>query len=127
MKNILIAVLLFLGLSTAAQNRNKMEKSVQIKNAAVVEYVTFLAKEGVNKQEMLTAAKNTDTVLMQTKGFKHRFITLQENNIWVEIVFWESKILAEQGLNTFLEHPKSKIFLDKIKEGSVKITYSNIM
>ncbi len=128
MKNTLILAFLFLGLNTTySQNTNKMKDLVQIKNAALVEYVTFLAKEGVSKEEMLKAAKSTDAILNNIKGFKHRFISIQENNTWVEVVFWESKKHADDGLKVFLAHPKAKVFLDKIKEGSVKIEYSEIL
>lgn len=128
MKRTLLIVILLAGISnTYCQKTNKMDNIIQIQSATLVEYVTFTAKEGVTQQEMLIASKSTDTVLKAIKGFKHRFISLQENNTWVEIVFWESKKDAVKGLNVFLEHSKSKFFLSKIKEGSVKIEYSEIL
>lgn len=127
MKIFIITVLFLSGMSTVyAQKDKKMNSTIRLKNASVIEYVTFKAKEDIPSEEMLAAAKNTDAVLANIDGFIHRIISWQENNTWIEVVFWETKEHAEKGLHLFLEDDKSKDFLSKIQEGSVKIEYSLI-
>ncbi len=103
-----------------------MEINLIKENTTVIEYVTFKAKSNISNQQMLLACKETDTVLHTIEGFLHRFIALQEDNTWVEVVFWKSITHAKNGLKLFLNHKISKIFLEKIEEGTVRIEYATI-
>jgi hypothetical protein len=124
---VLIMGLSFGLISSCSQNLKKMENTVNIKNAKVIEYVTFKTKPGISIEEVLESAKSTDAILDQIEGFSHRFISIQDNGLWVETVFWESIELAQKGLTLFLENPDSKKFLENIMDDSVKIEYSTIL
>lgn len=127
MKSVIYIILFSFGLvASCKQNSGNMKKTVSINKASVIEYVTFTIKPGVVQNDFLEAAKSTDVILEGIKGFSHRFISLQENGVWTETVFWENLELAKIGLSLFLEHPDSKQFLDIIVDDSVKIQYSHI-
>ncbi len=124
-------ILTFLGLflvtNIALGQSKEQMKEMNLEEATVIEYVSFETKEGIAKETILKALKDTDTVLQEIDGFVYRFIALQENNTWVEVVYWKSKPLAEAGLQKFLGNPISKKLLEMLKEGSVKIQYSEIL
>lgn len=95
--------------------------------ATIIESVTFKAKPKVSDEALIEAALKTDVVLDNIEGFIHRYIAKQDNQTWLEVVFWQQKTLAEQGLQLFLQADESKAFLDLIESRSVKIEYAEIM
>lgn len=104
-----------------------MRNNIHIEKATLIEYVTFISKDGIEDKDLKKAIFDTDTVLNNIKGFIQRDIGKQENGIWVEVVYWENKELAEKGLEEFLNHPISKLLLTLIDSDSIKIEYSNIL
>lgn len=119
-----IKISTFILISVFIISCNQMKKSAS--EPKVIEYVTFLAKDSVSDDNLLKSAKQTDSVLEEIPGFINHYLAKQDNGTWVEVVFWESKAFATDGLEVFLKHPLSEIFLNNIKEGSVKIEYSNV-
>ena len=100
---------------------------INLSKAKTIEYVTFLSKPTISDEALLISAKNTDSVLATINGFIYRYIAKQEDGKWVEVVLWENRTQAKAGLDVFLKHPLSKDFLDKIQEGSVSISYAQVL
>ena len=90
----------------------------------VIEYVTFQSKPSTSAAELTEKAVATDKVLDTIDGYIKRFISRQDNGTWVEVVFWRDIDAAKAGLNIFLDHPDSQVFLELIEPDSVAIEYS---
>ncbi len=99
---------------------------VDLSQASVIEYVTFKINDGITQANFIKAANESEMALKTITGFIHRSIALQENGTWIEVVFWENKQVAIDGLNIFLEHEQSKNFLNFIDNESIKIEYSQL-
>ncbi|WP_153040769.1 MULTISPECIES: hypothetical protein [unclassified Pseudovibrio] len=100
--------------------------ATQLNEASVLEYVTFTAKAGTDAEKLAQVAASINNNLTNVSGFVDRYVSLQDDGIWVEVVFWKDLQSAKDGLQTFLADDRNKPFLDMVNADSVKITYSDL-
>jgi hypothetical protein len=100
-----------------------------LSKAGTIEYVTFKAKDGVTVEQMSEAAaggKINANMHDSYDGFVDRYVALQADGVWIEVVYWESEELGRAALDKFVNDPVNKPFLDLVDADSVSITYSEI-
>ncbi len=101
--------------------------AADIGRAEVIEYVTFKALDGVDKQELAGIAIAVNANLQENyPGFVERTVSLQDDGTWVEVVFWEDMPSAKAALDKFLADPLNKTFLSMVNPDSVVLTYSTL-
>lgn len=99
------------------------------RGAKVIEYVTFKAKAGVSTQALAEAAAGgavNANLKANYAGFVERYVSLQDDGVWVEVVLWQSKAAAKAALDKFVTDPANRAFLDLVDADSVSISYSRI-
>ena len=104
-----------------------MAMAADYTKAKTIEYVTFQAKEGVTVEAMTTAAAGGSinaNLTANYEGFVDRHVSLQDDGVWVEVVYWESQDAAQAALDKFVADPVNKPFLDLVNVETVSITYS---
>ncbi len=103
-----------------------MESSMYKIRISIVEYVEFKPLNGVKDEQMFSALKETDSLLQDIKGFKSRLIA-KSDQIFVEVVYWDSQEEASKGLKIFQEDIRYKNLFNLIDKDTVTIRYSSIV
>lgn len=101
--------------------------AADLSKAGTIEYVTFKAAEGVSSENLSKAAVAiNDNMAKGYPGFVDRYVSLQDDGTWVEVVYWEDLKSAKSGLDKFLKDPVNAEFLGLVNPDSVVLTYSTI-
>ena len=122
LKTATLATVMALGTMTTAM-------AADYGKATTIEYVTFQAKDGVAVDAMASAAAGgaiNANLTAHYDGFVDRHVSLQDDGVWVEVVYWESQDAAKAALEKFLTDPVNTAFLDLVNVDTVAITYSAI-
>lgn len=122
LKTAALATTLAIGTMTAAM-------AADLSKAGTIEYVTFEAKEGVSVDAMSEAAAGgtvNANLTANYDGFVDRYVALQADGVWIEVVYWESEEAGRAALEKFVGDPVNKDFLELVNVDSVTITYSDI-
>ena len=122
LKTAALATVLTIGTMTAAA-------ATDYSKATTIEYVTFKAKDGVSVEDLAeTAAGGTINANLTANyaGFVDRYVSLQDDGVWVEVVYWESEEFAKASLAQFVADDVNKAFLDMVDVDTVSVTYSAI-
>ena len=120
LKTAALATTLALGTMTTAM-------AADYSKANTIEYVTFQPKEGVSVEAMAEAAAGGSINANMTAhyaGFVDRHVSLQDDGVWVEVVYWESEEIAKAALDQFVADPVNATFLGLVNVETVSITYS---
>lgn len=120
LKSAALATTLVFGTMTTAM-------AADYSKAKAIEYVTFEAKDGVTVEAMAEAAAGgtiNANLTAHYAGFVDRHVSLQDDGVWVEVVYWESKEFAKASLAQFVADDVNKAFLDLVNVETVSVTYS---
>lgn len=103
-----------------------MENSMYKMSTDIVEYVEFKVLDGVTDEQVFSALKETDSLLAEVKGFKLRHIA-KSDQLFVEVVYWNSQEEALKGLEIFQKDDRSNNLFELIDTDTVTIRYSSIV
>ncbi len=125
MKLMLKSLAFSLALSAAVVTAAAAE-TLQINKASTVEYLHFKLVEGANPDDFLRETLAVDPVLEEYDGFVARHLARNDDESWVEIVYWETLEDAEAALPRFVEDPRTKGFLALVDSDSMSVKYSTL-
>lgn len=120
LKTAVLATTVALGMMTTAM-------ATDYSKATTIEYVTFEAAEGVEVSKMAEVAAGgtiNANLTANYEGFVDRHVSLQEDGVWVEVVYWESEEAGRAALDKFVADPVNQEFLSLVNVETVSITYS---
>jgi aspartate/tyrosine/aromatic aminotransferase len=95
--------------------------------ANVIELVTFKLKEGVTEEHFLTASDEVNTgALSLQKGFINRKLVKNED-IWVDIVLWETMDDAMNAAKAIVQSPISIPFGECIEQSTCQMQHLTVI
>lgn len=87
-----------------------------------VEVAVFKLAHGTSIDEFQGAAREVTGHLRRFDGFKRRELLHDpDSDVWIDIVHWTSRDLAQQAADTIMERPEFEAFLQKIDPSSVQM------
>jgi len=102
--------------------QNKKDMTAQTNHIGMVEITTFQLNEGISTEEFTTAAERMqEQFLAKQSGFLKRTLTVSEDGVWTDIVFWEDQGSFELAMQKAESAEHTLPFMDKIDFNSVKM------
>lgn len=123
-------IILF-GLATAfmvscnTSTQNKKEMTMEYQKAGMVEITTFKLYQGVNEKDFEQSARDMQKdFLVKQNGFIKRTLTVSQDSIWTDVVFWKDKQSAEKTMKLAETSELVLPFMEKIDFNSVKMNFT---
>jgi hypothetical protein len=121
--------LIFLGLvaafTTACNNpstQNQKEMTTQEKKTGVVEITTFKLNQGVAVKDFEQSALSMQKDFLEKQsGFVKRTLTVSQDSVWTDIVYWQDQQSAEKTMQLAEKSELVLPFMEKIDFNSVKM------
>ncbi len=91
----------------------------------VLEIVTFRLNDGVDQVEFLSAAEGTERLLRERGALVRRFLTVDDDGIWTDVIDWQSLPEALTAAEEVLRHPDFAPFGSMIDGSTVSMPRRN--
>ena len=125
--------LIFIGLAAALMTscnpstHNQKEMITQVKNPGVVEITTFKLNQGVTEKDFeQSALAMQKDFLEKQSGFIKRTLTVSQDSVWTDVVFWQDKKSAEETMKLAETSALVLPFMEKIDVNSVKMNLARM-
>lgn len=93
----------------------------------VLEIVTFRLVEGTDGAAFLDAARGTEAMLRDRGALVRRFLTVDEDGLWTDVVEWTSRDAALAAAEAVMAEPSFQPFMAMIDPDSVAIRHASIL
>ncbi len=121
-KSILIGLATAFLMSCNQSTQNKKEMTMEQQMTGMVEITTFKLNQGVTAKDFEKSARVMQKDFLEKQnGFIKRTLTVSEDSIWTDLVFWKDQ---ESAVKTMKLSETSKLvlpFMEKIDFNSVKM------
>ncbi len=92
-----------------------------------IEMVLFKVKSNVTENEAHTKLISLDTVLKTIPGFISRKLSKNEDDIWLDIVFYEDMACAKNAAELVMKNETALQAFSIIDEKSVQMLHFNVI
>lgn len=90
----------------------------------IVELVQFKLQPGVSDADFIAAADQAQTGFLQHfAGFIKRELWKQDDETWVDLVYWATSEAAQESMKQFLTHPGTQRFMSMILPDSATASH----
>lgn len=93
----------------------------------VLEIVTFRLIDGADRHAFLDAARGTATLLRERGALTRRFLTVDGDGLWTDVVEWTSMEAALTAAAEVMEHPGFGPFMAMIDPETVTMRHTHIL
>ena len=93
----------------------------------VLEIVTFRTVDGTDTEQFLNAARATEAMLRERGALVRRFLTVDEDGLWTDVIEWTSMEEALAAAEVVLKHPDFAPFGSMIDGGTVHLRHAPIL
>lgn len=93
----------------------------------VLEIVTFHLNEGADADAFLSAAKGTEAMLRDRGALIHRFLTVDANGLWTDVIEWSTMAEAQAAAKAVMQHPDIAPFSAMIDGSTVNLRHAPIL
>lgn len=93
----------------------------------VLEIVTFRLSAGVSEAEFLNAAEGTERLLRERGALVRRFLTVDDDQLWTDVIEWRSLPEALAAAEEVLQHPDFAPFGSMIDGATVELRHAAIL
>lgn len=90
---------------------------------SVIELVTFRCKDGVSQDAMATTANAMEAFLHSQNGFIYRSLSRDEDDVWHDIIYWQTQEAAKQAGENFMRDPQCQDMMAHIDSKSVRMRH----
>lgn len=90
-------------------------------NAKAIELVIFKPKPGLSKQEVKSSMVPLTKILTSHKGFVSRTLAATENNLWMDLVLWETMADAKTAAKNIMKQEEALQAFQVIDENEMKM------
>lgn len=91
----------------------------------IVEVVTFKIKEGISYEDAKQKLLSLNECVEAFDGFIERRLSVNENDEWLDMVFWTNKEAALKAAELVMSNPKAMEVFAIMDETSLKINHYN--
>jgi hypothetical protein len=118
-----LSTVLFISCKLSTQNKKEMKTEQQ--KTAKVEITTFKLNQGVTEKDFEQSARAMQKDFLEKQnGFIKRTLTVSEDSVWTDIVFWKNQEGAEKTMKLAETSELVLPFVEKIDFNSVKMSHT---
>ncbi len=119
---ILIGIATAFMMSCNPSTQNKKEMTMERQTSGMVEITTFKLNQGVTEKDFEQSARSMQKDFLEKQnGFIKRTLTVSEDSIWTDVVFWKDQQSAEKTMKLAETSELVLPFMEKIDFNSVKM------
>jgi len=78
----------------------------------LIEVTIFKTKVGVDQAQFLAADAAFTEALKAMGGYIKRDLLQGENDVWIDIIHWETRADAQHSAEAIANHPEAQAFID---------------
>ncbi|MBB6521375.1 hypothetical protein [Pseudoteredinibacter isoporae] len=90
---------------------------------SVIELVTFRCKDGVSQDAMTKTANAMEAFLHSQNGFIYRSLSRDEDDVWHDIIYWQTQEAAKQAGENFMRDAQCQDMMAHIDPKSVRMRH----
>ena len=124
--------IILIGIATAfisacnPSTQNKKGTTMEQQKTGMVEITTFKLNQGVTISDFEQVARAMQKDFLEKQnGFVKRTLTVSQDSIWTDIVFWQDQQSAEKTMKLAETSELVLPFMEKIDFNSVKMNLTN--
>jgi hypothetical protein len=122
---ILIGLATDFMMSCNPSTQNKKGMTMEKQMTGMVEITTFKLNPGVTAKDFQQSARSMQKDFLESQnGFIKRTLTVTEDSIWTDVVFWKDQQSAEKSMKLAETSELVLPFMEKIDFSSVKMSLS---
>jgi len=92
-----------------------------------LEIITFTLKDKDQEAALMTASEQMDQFCKEQEGFAYRSLSHNpEDNLWYDVIYWETKAAWEKAETAFQQHPVCEAFMQAVNSESVAMQRSDV-
>jgi len=92
----------------------------------VVEFVKFKQVKGTDEAKFLDAADAMMEDVSKSKGFIKRELLKGKDDVWADLVHWETMEDAQNAMKEVMKHKTCQLFFSMIDESSTDMNHFEI-
>jgi hypothetical protein len=120
---ILIGLAAAFMMSCNPSNQKKKEMTMEQQMTGLMEITTFKLKHGVKEKDFEQSARAMQKDFLEKQnGFIKRTLTVSEDSIWTDVVFWKDQQSADKTMKLAETSELVVPFMEKIDFKSVKMS-----
>jgi len=120
---VLIGIATAFVMSCNPSTQNKKEMTIEQQMTGMVEITTFKLNQGVTAKDFEQSARAMQKDFLENQnGFLKRTLTVSEDGIWTDVVFWKDQQSAEKTMKLAETTEVVLPFMEKIDFNSVKMS-----
>ena len=93
----------------------------------VLEIVSFRVVQGTDTADFLNAARATEAMLHDRGALVRRFLTVDDNGLWTDVIEWTSMDEALAAAEAVMQHPDFAPFGSMIDGSTVQMRHAPIL
>ncbi len=93
----------------------------------VLEIVSFRVVQGTDTADFLNAARATEAMLRDRGALVRRFLTVDDNGLWTDVIEWTSMDEALAAAEAVMQHPDFAPFGSMIDGSTVQMRHAPIL
>lgn len=106
--------------------QNKKVTTMEQQKTGMVEITTFKLNQGVTISDFEQVARTMQKDFLEKQnGFVKRTLTVSQDSIWTDIVFWQDKHNVEEAMKVAETSEYVLPFMEKIDFNSVKMNLTS--
>lgn len=113
---MLILTSLLIGLAACQSQKEKELTQQRLSTAQVTEIATYDFKAGISEAEALSYAQSVNEFLRSNPGFIQRTCSRTAEGKWIDVILWESMVLAEAAAEKAAQTEVCLTFFSKMEE-----------
>lgn len=90
---------------------------------STIELVTFRARQGVTNQQLETQGAALEGFLKEQPGFLYRSLSVDEDGLWYDIVYWKTMSDAESAAEKFKQNQLGMAMMELIDMDSARMRH----
>ncbi len=110
-----------MALGSLAQTTEKMDQKI-----GIIEIVRFKVKPGISEKEAREKLLMLDECVATFDGFIERKLSLNENDEWIDIVYWIDKSSAIKAAEEVMKIPKALEAFSIIDERTMQMDHFDL-
>ncbi len=126
--NRIILIGLAMTMTTACNpsTQNQKETTMNEKKTRMVEITTFKLNQGVAVKDFEQSARTMQKNFLEMQnGFIKRTLTVSQDSVWTDVVFWKDQQSAEKTMKLAETSKLVMPFMEKINFNSVKMKFTS--
>ena len=92
-----------------------------------IEIVTFKLLPSATSEQLLATSEAMAAFLNNQKGFLYRSLSHDENNLWFDIIYWQTPACAKAGGEAFMKSDICGTMMPLLDQQSCKVRHMDAL